>query len=211
MYEEQEKVFYYITVMNENYVMPEMPKGAKEGIIKGMYKFKATSKKSKLKANLFGSGTILNEAIKAGEILEKKYNVATDIWSVTSYKELRNDGLNVERTNMLNPDKPPKISYITQQLKNEKGVFVAATDYVKAIPDSVSKWFPNKLYTLGTDGFGRSETRECLRDFFEVDSKHIVLAALTALADEKKITKAQLIKAVKELKIDQKKKNPMNS
>ncbi len=211
MYEEQEKVFYYITVMNENYPMPEMPKGVKEGIIKGMYKFKASSKKSKLKANLFGSGTILNEAIKAGEILENDYNVAADIWSVTSYKELRNDGLNAERTNMLNPDKPKKIPYITRQLKNEKGVFVSATDYVKAVPDSVSKWFPKKLYSLGTDGFGRSETRECLRDFFEVDAKHIVLAALTALSDEKKITKARLTKAVKELKIDQKKINPMNS
>jgi len=197
--------------MNESYPMPEMPNGVKEGIIKGMYKFKASSKKSKLKANLFGSGTILNEAIKAGEILEKKFNIAADIWSVTSYKELRNDGLNIERYNLLNPDKPKKIPYVTQKLKNEKGVFVSASDYVKAVPDSVAKWFPKKLYTLGTDGFGRSETRECLRDFFEVDAKHIVLAALTALADEKKITKVRLTKAIKELKINQKKKNPMHS
>ena len=211
MYEEQEKVFYYITVMNENYPMPAMPKGVKEGIIKGMYKFKASSKKSKLKANLFGSGTILNEVIKAGEILEKKYNVAADIWSVTSYKELRNDALNVERHNLLNPDKQSKVSYISKMLNGEKGVFVSATDYVKAVPDSVAKWFPKKLYTLGTDGFGRSESRECLRDFFEVDAKHIVIAALTALSDEKQITKTQLTKAFKELKIDPKKKNPVKS
>ncbi|HED08050.1 MAG TPA: pyruvate dehydrogenase (acetyl-transferring), homodimeric type, partial [Ignavibacteria bacterium] len=211
MYEEQEKVFYYITVMNENYPMPAMPKGVKEGIIKGLYKFKASSKKSKLKANLFGSGTILNEVIKAGEILEKKYNVAADIWSVTSYKELRNDALNAERHNLLNPDKQSKVSYISKMLNGEKGVFVSATDYVKAVPDSVAKWFPKKLYTLGTDGFGRSESRESLRDFFEVDAKHIVIAALTALSDEKQITKTQLTKAFKELKIDQKKRNPMKS
>ncbi|MCH8325808.1 MAG: pyruvate dehydrogenase (acetyl-transferring), homodimeric type, partial [Bacteroidetes bacterium] len=211
MYVEQEKVFYYITVMNENYPMPAMPKGVKEGIIKGMYKFKASSKKSKLKANLFGSGTILNEVIKAGEILEKKYNVAADIWSVTSYKELRNDALDVERYNLLNPDKQNKVPFISKMLNSEKGIFVSASDYVKALPDTVAKWFPKKLYTLGTDGFGRSETRESLRDFFEVDAKHIVLASLTALFDEKKITKTLLIKAIKELKIDQKKINPMNS
>lgn len=211
MYVEQEKVFYYITVMNENYPMPAMPKGVKEGIIKGMYKFKASSKKSKLKANLFGSGTILNEVIKAGEILEKKYNVAADIWSVTSYKELRNEALDVERYNLLNPDKQNKITFISKMLNSEKGIFVSASDYVKALPDTVAKWFPKKLYTLGTDGFGRSETRESLRDFFEVDAKHIVLASLTALFDEKKITKTLLIKAIKELKIDQKKINPMNS
>ena len=211
MYEKQEKVFYYITVMNENYEMPAMPKGAKEGIIKGMYKFKSTSKKYKLKANLFGSGTILNEAIKAGEILENKFKVAADIWSVTSYKELHTDALYVERENMLNPNRPKISPYISQKLKNEKGVFVAASDYVKAVPDTIAKWFPKKLYTLGTDGFGRSETREYLRDFFEVDAKHIAFAALTALAEEKKITKAQLNKAIKELNIDQKKKNPMKS
>jgi len=211
MYEEQEKVFYYITVMNENYPMPEMPKGAKEGIIKGMYKFSASKSKSKLKANLFGSGTILNEVIKAGDILENKYNVAVNVWSVTSYKELRNDALNVERDNLLNTDKEKKTSYIKKTLKKEEGVFIAASDYVKAVPDSVAKWFPKKLYTLGTDGFGRSESRESLRDFFEVDAKHIVFTALSALADDKKITKAQHVKAVKDLGINPKKLNPMKS
>ncbi|PIW69579.1 MAG: pyruvate dehydrogenase (acetyl-transferring), homodimeric type [Ignavibacteriales bacterium CG12_big_fil_rev_8_21_14_0_65_30_8] len=211
MYVDQEKVFYYITVMNENYPMPEMPKGAKEGIIKGMYKFSASKSKSKLKANLFGSGTILNEVIKAGDILENKYNVAVNVWSVTSYKELRNDALNVERDNLLNTDKEKKTSYIKKTLKKEEGVFIAASDYVKAVPDSVAKWFPKKLYTLGTDGFGRSESRESLRDFFEVDAKHIVFTALSALADDKKITKAQHVKAVKDLGINPKKLNPMKS
>jgi len=211
MYEEQEKVFYYITVMNENYPMPEMPKGAKEGIIKGMYKFSASKSKSKLKANLFGSGTILNEVIIAADILEKKYKVAADIWSVTSYKELRNDALNVERDNMLSTDKTKKVSYIEKILEKESGVFIAASDYVKAVPDSVAKWFPKKLYTLGTDGFGRSEARESLRDFFEVDAKHIVFATLSVLADDKKITKAQLTKAVKDLGIKSNKLNPMKS
>ena len=167
MYEEQEKVFYYLTVMNENYSMPPMPEGAKEGILKGMYKFKASSKKTfKLKAHLFGSGTILNEVIKAGEILEEDFKVSADVWSITSYKELRKDGQDTERWNMLNPTKEPKLSYIGEMLKNEEGVFVAASDYVKALPDSVAKWFPRPLVALGTDGFGRSESRAVSKGLF---------------------------------------------
>ena len=212
MYEEQENVFYYMTVMNENYAMPPMPKGAKEGIIKGMYKFKASSKKnSRLKAQLFGSGTILNEALKAQEILEDVYKVATDVWSVTSYKELRGDALDVERWNMLHPGEEPKVPYITRMLRDEKGVFVAASDYVKALPDSISKWFPGKLMSLGTDGFGRSEGRNELRDFFEVDAKHIVLATLYSLAKEGKIKTEQVNEAIKKLGINQEKVNPMIS
>lgn len=212
MYEEQEKVFYYITVMNENYAMPEMPKGAMEGIVKGMYKFKPSGKKNlKLRAQLFGSGTILNEVLKAQEILEKDYKVAADVWSVTSYKELRKDALEIERWNLLHPSEKPKIPYITKTLKNEEGVFVAASDYVKALPDSVAKWFPGKLYSLGTDGFGRSEGRASLRDFFEVDAKHIVLATLYSLSTEKKIKPEVAEKAIKDLKIDKKKADPMIS
>ena len=212
MYEEQENVFYYMTVMNENYAMPPMPKGAKEGIIKGMYKFKASSKKnSRLKAQLFGSGTILNEALKAQEILEDVYKVATDVWSVTSYKELRGDALDVERWNMLHPGEEPKVPYITRMLRDEKCVFVAASDYVKALPDSISKWFPGKLMSLGTDGFGRSEGRNELRDFFEVDAKHIVLATLYSLAKEGKIKTEQVNEAIKKLGINQEKVNPMIS
>lgn len=212
MYEDQEHIFYYITLMNENYAMPEMPKGAKEGILKGMYKFHASDKKNlKLKAQLFGSGTILNEVIKAAKILEDDYRVACDVWSVTSYKELRRDALEAERFNLLNPTAKQKESYIEKMLSKEDGVFVASSDYVKALPDSVSKWFPKRLYSLGTDGFGRSETREALRDFFEVDAKHIVFATLTALFKEGKIKDKDLDKAAKELGINPNKRNPMNS
>jgi pyruvate dehydrogenase E1 component len=210
MYEEQEKIFYYLTVMNENYNMPPMPKGVKEGILKGMYKFKASSKTSlKLKAHLFGSGTILNEVIKACEILEEDFKVSSDVWSITSYKELRKDGQDTERWNMLNPTEQPKLSYIAQMLKCEEGVFVAASDYVKALPDSIAKWFPAPLIALGTDGFGRSESRADLRNFFEVDAKHIVVATLYALALDGKIKNEVVDKAIKEFRIDSNKPNPI--
>lgn len=212
MYEDKENIFYYITVMNENYPMPEMPGNIKEGIVKGMYKFKASDKKNaKMKAQLFGSGTILNEVLKAAAILEEEYKVASDVWSVTSYKELRKDALEVERWNLLHPNETQKVSYISKMLANEEGVFVASSDYVKALPDSVSKWFPRNLYSLGTDGFGRSEGRAELRDFFEVDAKHIVLAVLNGLVKEGKIKAAELDKAMKKLGINPDKKNPMRS
>ncbi len=212
MYEDKEDIFYYITVMNENYPMPEMPGNVKEGIVKGMYKFRASDKKNlKMKAQLFGSGTIMNEVLKAAQILEEEYKVASDVWSITSYKELRREALEAERWNLLNPNQTPKESYISKMIANEDGVFVASSDYVKALPDSISKWFPRTLYSLGTDGFGRSESREALRDFFEVDAKHIVLAALTGLAKEGKIKPAELDKAFKKLGIDPNKKNPMRS
>jgi len=194
MYEEQRNEFFYITVMNENYAMPPMPEGVKDGIIKGMYKYKASSKKSsKNSAQLFGSGTIINEVLKAQEILKKDYNVSADVWSVTSYKELRRDALDVERWNMLNPTKKQKVAYISQILKDEEGVFVAASDYVKALPDSIAKWIPGHLTSLGTDGFGRSESREVLRDFFEVDHRHIVYATLGALAKDGKVKNEALL------------------
>jgi pyruvate dehydrogenase E1 component len=212
MYEDKEDIFYYITVMNENYPMPEMPGKIKEGILNGMYKFKASDKKNeKMKAQLFGSGAIMNEVLKAAAILEEDYKVASDVWSVTSYKELRKNALEVERWNLLNPNGKQKISYISQMLTNEEGVFVASSDYVKTLPDSISKWFPRTLYSLGTDGFGRSEGRAELRDFFEVDAKHIVFAALNGLAKEGKILPIELDKAMKRLGINSDKKNPMQS
>lgn len=212
MYEDKEDVFYYITVMNENYPMPEMPGNVKEGIVKGMYKFKASDKKNaKMKAQLFGSGTIMNEVLKAAQILEEEYKVAADVWSITSYKELRRDALEVERWNLLNPNQTPKVSYISKMLSKEDGVFVASSDYVKTLPDSISKWLPRNLYSLGTDGFGRSESRAALRDFFEVDAKHIVLAALNGLAKDGKLKSADLDKAIKKLGINPKKKNPMRA
>jgi len=211
MYEEQESVFYYLTVMNENYPMPAMPEGAKEGIVKGMYKLKSSElKNGKYRAQLFGSGTILNEVVKAQEILEN-YKVAADVWSVTSYKELRRDALDIERWNMLHPVEEPKLPYVSKMLKDQEGVFVASSDYVKALPDSISKWFPRNLYSLGTDGFGRSEGRKELRDFFEVDARHVALATLYALLREGKIKSAVVDKAMKDLDINPEKRNPVTT
>ena len=212
MYENGEAVFYYITLMNENYVQPPMPegKGIKEGILKGMYPFKKSAIKSKLKATLFGSGTILNEVVKAQEVLEKQYKVAADVWSVTSYKELNRDGLDCERYNLLHPGKEKKVPFVTQQLESAKdGVFVASSDYMKILPDSIRSWVPGRLYSLGTDGFGRSESRHALRDFFEVDHRYVVLATLTALAEQGKIKPDVLQKAVKDLDINPDKLNPL--
>ena len=209
MYEKQEDIFYYITVMNEQYEMPSMPSGVRENVLKGMYRFsKSRSKDHKLKAHLMGSGSILNETIKAQKILEKDYKVSTDVWSVTSYKELYFDCIETERKNMVNPDKVNE-SYLTKLLSKETGVFVSASDYVKALPATIAKWIPGSYYILGTDGFGRSDGREQLRDFFEVDHRYIVIATLYSLYKEKKIKSAIVNKAVKELKLDPKKPNPL--
>jgi len=212
MYENQENIFYYLTVMNETYSQPSMPKGIEEGILKGMYKFKASeNSESELHAQLLGSGAILNEVLKAQKILEESYNVAADVWSVTSYKELYKDGQEIERWNMLHPTEISKVPYISRCLNDAPGVFVAATDYVKALPDSISQWLPRPLVSLGTDGFGRSGSRSALRDFFEVDSKFITLATLYGLAREKKIEADLVQKAVKDLDINPNKLDPMIS
>ena len=169
--------------MNEIYKMPAMPPNVEEGILKGMYKFRAAdNKRAKIKAHLFGSGTILNEALKAQALLENDYGVAADVWSVTSYKNLYWDATDTERWNFLHPDREPKLSYLQQQLVNEKGVFITASDYLKALPGSIAKWLPGPTVLLGTDGYGRSETRDCLRDFFEVDARHIAYAPHSYLA-----------------------------
>jgi pyruvate dehydrogenase E1 component len=210
MYEKQESIFYYITLMNENYPMPAMPKGCEEGILKGMYLFKKSElQNAKGRANLFGSGTILNQVLKAGEILEQQFGVAADIWSITSYKELHRDGNDAERFTMLHPDETPRLPYITQCLKDTDGVYVAATDYVKALPNSIARWFPKHPVVLGTDGFGRSDSRATLRHFFEIDANHIAFAALRAMFAEKKIDANTIKKAMKALSIEPKKTNPL--
>ncbi len=212
MYEGQQDIFYYLTVTNEPYVQPPMPDGLKEGILKGMYKFKASeNKNTKLHAQLFGSGAILNEVLKAQRILEEKYDVAADVWSITSYKELYRDGHEVERWNMLHPSEISRIPYVTQSLQDAPGVFVAASDYVKALPDSISRWFPRPLVSLGTDGFGRSDSRRALREFFEIDARFITLATLAALEREKQIKTDVVQQAIKELEINPGKANPMIS
>lgn len=210
MYEKQESVFYYLSVGNENYTMPPMPAGAKEGIIKGLYRFSQSTKKSDLKAHLLGSGAIMNQVLEAQKILEEKYNVSTDVWGATSYNELRREALHVQRENMLN-GKKTRVPYVTQMLQNEKGVFVSASDYMKVLGDSIRQWVPGPYAVLGTDGFGRSESRPALRDFFEVDAKHIVWATLVTLCEQKQIGEDTLSKAQGELKINPKKLNPMIS
>ncbi|NLN28245.1 MAG: pyruvate dehydrogenase (acetyl-transferring), homodimeric type [Firmicutes bacterium] len=208
MYVDQETVFYYLTVGNEPYPQPPMPEGVEEGILKGMYRFRKSGKQAKHKAHLFGSGSILNEALKAAEILEADYDVSADVWSVTSYKNLHRDALDTERWNMLHPDEP-KEAYVTRLLKDEEGVFVAASDYVKALPESIARWIPGRFHTLGTDGFGLSESRAALRDYFEVDARYIVLATLYTLYRDGKVSKTQVKKAIKDLNIDPDKVNPV--
>lgn len=211
MYEDQESVFYYITVENENYVMPPVPKGEgiREGILKGMYKFRAAPEPDlPLRAQLLGSGAILNEALKAQELLAEKYNVSADVWSVTSYKRLRQDGLDAERHRLLNPLARARKPYITECLENEKGVVVAASDYMKALPDTICRWVPGGITSLGTDGFGRSESREVLRDFFEVDARYITLAVLGALARRGELEPEAVMRAMKDLDISPDKLDP---
>src|ERR1700733_2255395 len=212
MYKDGESIFYYITVMNEPYAMPPMPAGIQDGILKGMYKFRASEdKKSKLRAQLFGSGAILREALKAQEILGEKYGVAADVWSVTSYKALYTDGIDTERWNLLHSGEKPRVPYVSHSLADSAGVLVAASDYLKALPNLISRWTPRRLASLGTDGFGRSESRGALRDFFEVDARFIALATLYELLREGKIESGVVQKAVKELEINLDKPNPLFS
>ena len=213
MYEDQENVFYYLTVENENYVMPSMPDypGIKEGILKGMYKFKeADLKDAKLRVQLLGSGALINDVLKAQKELEK-YEIAADVWSVTSYKELRWDGLNVERWNLLHPTEEQKVPYAAQCLDDSVDVIVATSDYMKVLPDSISRWSSVPVVSLGTDGFGRSESRDALRDFFEVDYRYIILSALGALHRQGKIKPDVINAVIEELEINPEKLNPMKS
>jgi pyruvate dehydrogenase E1 component len=209
MYREGESIFYYITVMNEQYEMPPMPEGSREGILKGMYRFRPAEKKQgQNRAQLLGSGAILNEVLKAQQILAQQYDVAADVWSVTSYQELYRDGHACERWNRLHPDQKPRVPYVTQCLGGTEGVIVASSDYVKALPDAIDRWTGRRLTSLGTDGFGRSESRAFLRDFFEVDSRFIVLATLNALIAEGKLDRAVAQKAIRDLNINPEKPNP---
>ena len=210
MYVDQESIFYYLTLMNDNYAMPPMPEGAdvKSGILKGMYRFsKAKNTAAKLKAQLLGSGAILPEVIKAAALLEQ-FGVAADVWSVTSFGELYRDGNACDRWNMLHPSQKARVPYVAECLNKTEGVIVAASDYLKALPNSIDRWLPRPIVSLGTDGFGRSEGRKALRDFFEVDARFIAVGALSALARDKQIDAKLVEKAIKDLGIDPEKKNP---
>ncbi|MYB34844.1 MAG: pyruvate dehydrogenase (acetyl-transferring), homodimeric type, partial [Gammaproteobacteria bacterium] len=209
MYQEEESIYYYITVMNENYPHPAMPENVEEGILRGMYLLKKVGKDSnKNTVQILGSGTILREAEAAAEILDKNYNVNTNIWSVTSFNELARDGNDVERQNRLHPDEPRQKSYVELCLENTEGPVIAATDYMRLYAEQIRAYVPGRYSVLGTDGFGRSDTRAQLRKFFEVDQRYIATAALKALADQEAIDQKTVVKAIQDLQIDTAKPNP---
>jgi len=210
MVQEQENVYYYITSMNENYVMPAMPEGSEEGIKKGMYAFSTDkAKKGEHKVQLFGSGTILREVIEAAELLKKDWKVSADVWSITSYNELAREAVDCERWNMLNPGKKARIPYVTNQLKDCEGPVIASSDYIRTVSNQVRQYVPATYTVLGTDGFGRSDTRKNLRRHFEVNSHYVVLATLKTLSDEGTIPASKVSEAIKKYKIDAKKPNPI--
>ncbi len=203
MYEDKESVFFYITMMNENYAHPEMPEGAEEGIRKGLYLFREGDKRRKKRVQLMGSGTIFREVIAAAELLEQDFSVAADLWAVPSFTEVRRDGLAVDRWNRLHPDaKKPRKSWVEQCMADYKGPAVAATDYMCTFPDQIRPWMGRPFYTLGTDGFGRSDSRANLRRFFEVNRYHVVVTALKALADQGEIEKKKVAEAIRKYGID---------
>jgi pyruvate dehydrogenase E1 component len=210
MYQEQEDVYYYITVMNENYAHPAMPEGVEKGILKGMYLFReGKAKKNQPRVQLLGSGTILREVIAGADLLENDHGIAADIWSVTSFNELRRDGLAAQRWNMLHPEAPPRMSYVEQCLKDRDGPVIAATDYMKTYADQIRAFLPARDYAvLGTDGFGRSDTREQLRRFFEVDRHYVTVAAMKALADQEVLPQGKVTEAIGRYGINAEKPEP---
>ena len=208
MYVEGEEIFYYLSLYNENYIQQPMPPGVEDGILKGLYKFKPGVEGKKIKAQIFGSGTILLSALKAQEILAEKYGVSADVWSATSYKLLRTDALRCQRWNMMHPTQPPQKSYVETVLGGEQGAFVAVSDNIRTVPDQIAPWVPGGLFTLGTDGFGRSDTRTRLRRFFGVDVESTVIGTLYALAEKGQIGREVVAQAIKDLGVDPEKIQP---
>jgi pyruvate dehydrogenase E1 component len=201
-------VFYYITLMNENYPHPPLPEGAQEGILRGGYLIQR-GKAGKMRARLLGSGSILRECIAAAELLASDFDVAADVYSITSFSELRREALECERWNLLHPGEAVREPYVKRLLDNDAGPLVAATDYVRAVPDQIRQWVSAPYATLGTDGFGRSDARMPLRQHFEVDRRFIALAALNGLADEGRLERSAVAAAIKQLEIDPEKPNPV--
>jgi pyruvate dehydrogenase E1 component len=208
MYVDGEDIFYYLTLYNEDYPMPAMPSGCEEGILKGLYLCRSAVQQAKHRAQLFGSGPILRQALRAQEMLAERWGVAADVWSVTSYQQLRNEALEVERWNRLHPGETARVPWVTRQLESAPGPFLAASDFMKTLPDLVARWMPRPLTPLGTDGFGRSDTREALRRHFEIDAEHIVAATLSSLAREGEIPPATARRAIEELGLDPEKPEP---
>ena len=209
LYSEGETAIYYITAENDNYAMPAMPEGAEEGILKGMYKLSTKKVKgAKQSVNLFGSGAILRSALAAQEILAKQFKISSNVWSVTSYTELRREAHSCERWNMLHPDQPRRIPYVQEVLADEEGVFVSSSDYVCGLGEQITPWVPGDYYVLGTDGMGRSETREALRRHFEVDAQCIVIATLYRLSLAGEFDPKDVAKAIETLGVDSEKIDP---
>ena len=204
---EQENVFYYIACMNENYVHPPMPSGVEDGILKGMYLLRVGGQ-GKIRVQLMGSGTILREVLAAAELLEEDFGIPTEVWSVTSFNELRRDGLEVERWNQLHPDEKPRSSYIEQCLGDRPGPYIAATDYMKIVPDQIQRWVPGTFVSLGTDGYGRSDGREALRRHFEIDKRYIAVTSLKALADDGALDQKTVAQAIEKYGIDPDRPDP---
>jgi pyruvate dehydrogenase E1 component len=207
MFVEQENVFYYITLMNEKYAQPSMPEGMVEGILRGIYPVRE-AKASPARVQLFGSGAILREVLAAAEILEAEFSVPSDVWSATSYTELAREGIQVERWNRLHPEAPPRSSYLQQQLEGHPGPVIAASDYIRAFPDQIRAHLDRRYTVLGTDGWGRSDTRERLREFFEVDRHSVVIASLKALADTGEIEAGQVAEAIDRYGLDTERPDP---
>jgi len=207
MYEDQESVFYYITMMNENYHQPAMPEGAEDGIRRGMYRLQKGGR-GKKRVQLMGSGTILMEVMAAAELLKSDWGVDSDLWSCTSFTELRRDGIDCERWNLLHPEAKPRVAYVADCLEGHDGPVIASTDYMRAFPDQIRPYIDRSFTALGTDGYGRSDTRENLRRFFEVDRYYVVVTALKALADEGAIKADQVSKAIAKYNIDPDAPNP---
>jgi pyruvate dehydrogenase E1 component len=199
MYRDGEEVFYYLTLYNENYTQPVMPEGVTDGILNGLYKFRKGPEGKKHTAQILGSGPIIHSALKAQQILAERYDVSADVWSATSYKRLRNEAINARHWNMLHPTEAPKKSYVETVLANEKGPFIAVSDNMRIVPEQIAQWVPGGLFALGTDGFGRSDTRERLRRFFEVDAESTVIATLYALAEKGQIERTVVAQAMKDL------------
>jgi pyruvate dehydrogenase E1 component len=209
MYADREEIFYYISVHNENYAMPAMPDGCEEGILNGLYKFRPGEPGKKFRAQILGSGSILREALRAQQILAERYDVSADVWSATNYKKLRSEALEARRWNRLHPEAAPRKSYLENTLAGQDGVFVAVSDNMKIVPDQIAPWVPGGLTTLGTDGFGRSDTRPNLRRFFEVDAESTVVATLFALHRAGKLDAKAVSKAAADLGIDPEKTHPV--
>jgi len=229
MYVENEDIFYYIALYNENHAMPPMPPGVEDGILKGLYRFKAGPENphpasgghplpsdgrgaggegKTIKAHILGSGPIIQSALKAQEILAERYGVSADVWSATSYKLLRTDAIRCQRWNMMHPTEPPKKSYVENLLAKEQGTFVSVSDNIRTVPDQIAPWVPGGLFTLGTDGFGRSDTRARLRRFFGMDVESTVIGTLYALAEKNLIGREVVAQAIKDLGVDPEKVQP---